>query len=92
VEKGKGQFAIEEGLTLRDGRLPTNPTGGNCSTGGPAGVITLRGINDMALQLRGEGEKLGKGGQVKFSRGLALLRGKGRWAYKSKYLYIIDRT
>jgi acetyl-CoA C-acetyltransferase len=77
MEKGRGQYAIEEGFSVRDGKLPTNPTGGNCSTGGPAGVITLRGINDMALQVMGEADKLGEGGQVKLSRGLALAQGEG---------------
>jgi len=77
MEKGRGQYAVEEGFSTREGRLPTNPTGGNCSTGGPAGVITLRGINDMALQVRGEGNKLGEGGQMKLSRGLALAQGEG---------------
>ena len=91
VEKGRGQYAIEEGLSLRDGRLPTNPTGGNCSTGGPAGVITLRGINDMVLQLRGEGDKLGEGGQVKLKRGLALAQGEGGGGLTNQTVCILSK-
>lgn len=91
VEKGRGQYAIEEGLSLRDGRLPTNPTGGNCSTGGPAGVITLRGINDMVLQLRGEGDKLGEGGQVNLKRGLALAQGEGGGGLTNQTVCILSK-
>jgi acetyl-CoA C-acetyltransferase len=91
VEKGRGQYAIEEGFSVRGGKLPTNPTGGNCSTGGPAGVITLRGINDMVLQLREEGEKLGEGGQVTLSNGLALAQGEGGGGLTNQTVCILSR-
>lgn len=91
MEKGRGGYAIEEGVSLREGKLPTNPTGGNCSTGGPAGVITLRGIADMALQLRGEAEKLGEGGQMKLSRGFALAQGEGGSGLTNQTVCILSR-
>lgn len=91
MEKGRGQYAAVDGITTREGKYPANPTGGNSSTGGPAGVISLRGINDMVLQLRGEGEKLGKGGQANCPRGLALAQAVGGGGLCNTTVCILSR-
>jgi acetyl-CoA C-acetyltransferase len=57
VEKGKGGFAAEEGLTALGGRLPTNTSGGLKACGHPVGATGIKQAYEIALQLRGEAGK-----------------------------------
>jgi acetyl-CoA C-acetyltransferase len=55
-EKGKGGFAVEEGLTQINGRIPINPSGGLISKGHPVGATGLGQVFEIVKQLRGEHE------------------------------------
>ncbi len=50
---GKGVQAVEEGRTLREGRLPVNPSGGLKSRGHPVGATGLAQIVEVVWGLRG---------------------------------------
>lgn len=52
--EGKGSKAIMEGWTLRDGRLPVNPSGGLKSKGHPVGATGVSMHALSAMQLCGE--------------------------------------
>ncbi len=64
VEKGKGGKAVEEGMTLLEGKIPVNTSGGLKSKGHPVGATGVAQAVEIVKQLRGEaGER-----QVKESR------------------------
>lgn len=54
--KGRGGFAVEEGLTQVGGRMPINPSGGLISKGHPVGATGLGQVFEIVRQLRGEHE------------------------------------
>jgi acetyl-CoA C-acetyltransferase len=54
--KGKGGFAVEEGLTTVGGQIPINPSGGLISKGHPVGATGLGQVFEIVKQLRGEHE------------------------------------
>lgn len=53
-DKGKGGFAVENGLTRIDGDMPINPSGGLKAKGHPIGATGLSQIYEVVMQLRGE--------------------------------------
>ena len=63
-EKGKGGFAVEEGLTQVDGKIPINPSGGLLSKGHPVGATGCGQIYEICKQLRGEHENQIKGAEI----------------------------
>jgi len=68
VEKGQGGKAVENKITVLDGSLPVNTSGGLKSKGHPVGATGVAQIIEVVQQLRGEAEKR----QVKDARiGLA---------------------
>jgi acetyl-CoA C-acetyltransferase len=56
VERGKAGIAVEEGTIAKDGKIPTNPSGGLKARGNPIGATGIYQIAEIALQLRGEAE------------------------------------
>jgi acetyl-CoA C-acetyltransferase len=54
--KGKGGFAVEEGLTIVGGRTPINPSGGLLSKGHPVGATGVGQAYEIVKQLRGQHE------------------------------------
>jgi acetyl-CoA C-acetyltransferase len=52
-EMGGGGRLIDEGLTLMDGPLPVNPSGGVLSTN-PVGATALIRVAEAAMQVMGE--------------------------------------
>jgi acetyl-CoA C-acetyltransferase len=63
-EKGKGGWAVEEGITQVDGRLPINASGGLISKGHPVGATGLGQAYEIVKQLRGEHENQIKGAEI----------------------------
>jgi acetyl-CoA C-acetyltransferase len=66
-EKGKGGWAVEEGITQVDGKLPINPSGGLLSKGHPVGATGLGQTYEIVKQLRGEHENQVKGAEIGLS-------------------------
>jgi acetyl-CoA C-acetyltransferase len=54
VERGKAGIAVEEGVIAKDGRIPTNPSGGLKARGHPGGATGIYQLAEITLQLRGE--------------------------------------
>ena len=54
MPRGEGWRAIKEGLTLRDGKLPVNVTGGLKARGHPLGATGVSQHVMVAMQLAGE--------------------------------------
>jgi len=54
--KGKGGFAVEEGLTQVDGKIPINPSGGLLAKGHPVGATGAGQVYEVVKQLRDEHE------------------------------------
>ncbi|WP_114010455.1 acetyl-CoA acetyltransferase [Cohaesibacter intestini] len=54
VAEGEGERAIKEGLVLKDGKLPVNPSGGLKSKGHPIGATGVSMHALMAMQLTGK--------------------------------------
>jgi acetyl-CoA C-acetyltransferase len=54
VERGKAGIAVEEGIIAKDGRIPTNPSGGLKARGHPGGATGIYQLAEISLQLRGE--------------------------------------
>ncbi|WXG43234.1 MAG: thiolase domain-containing protein [Promethearchaeati archaeon SRVP18_Atabeyarchaeia-1] len=54
VERGKTGIAVEEGILAKDGRIPTNPSGGLKARGHPGGATGIYQLAEITLQLRGE--------------------------------------
>jgi acetyl-CoA C-acetyltransferase len=63
-EKGKGGWAVQDGLTQVDGKLPINPSGGLLCKGHPVGATGLGQIYEVVRQLRGEHENQVKGAEI----------------------------
>ena len=63
-EKGKGGWAVEEGVTQVDGKLPINPSGGLLSKGHPVGATGVGQVYEIVKQLRGEHENQVKGAEI----------------------------
>ncbi|SES87478.1 thiolase domain-containing protein [Anaerobranca gottschalkii] len=64
-EKGKGGFAVEEGLTAINGKIPINPSGGLKAKGHPIGATGLSQVYEAVTQLRGEaGERQVKNAEI----------------------------
>jgi acetyl-CoA C-acetyltransferase len=55
---GQGHRVIREGITLKDGRLPVNPSGGLKSKGHPIGATGVSMHVMAAMQLMGEGAEM----------------------------------
>jgi acetyl-CoA acetyltransferase len=51
---GESGRLIDEGVVLKGGRLPVNPSGGRVACGHIAGVSEVHSIAEVAVQLRGE--------------------------------------
>jgi acetyl-CoA C-acetyltransferase len=68
VEKGRGAELIREGVTMLDGDLPVNTSGGLKACGHAVGATGIRQAVEIVLQLRGDAGKR----QVDAERGLAL--------------------
>jgi acetyl-CoA C-acetyltransferase len=54
VEQGRGGKAVEDGLTVRGGRYPVNPSGGLKAKGHPVGATGVAQAVEVVKQLRGE--------------------------------------
>ncbi|MGE6057410.1 thiolase C-terminal domain-containing protein, partial [Klebsiella variicola subsp. variicola] len=52
--KGQGARAIKEGWTLKDGKLPVNPSGGLKAKGHPIGATGVSMRVMTAMQLSGQ--------------------------------------
>ena len=52
--KGRGRLAIDEGWTMKDGKLPVNPSGGLKAKGHPIGATGVSMHAMIAMQMRGE--------------------------------------
>ena len=52
-EKGEGWRGVEEGITIRDGRLPVNTSGGLKSKGHPLGASGVAQVYELYVQLLG---------------------------------------
>ena len=68
--KGKGGFAVEEGLTNIGGRIPINPSGGLISKGHPVGATGLGQVFEIVKQLRGEHENQVENAQIGLTHNL----------------------
>jgi acetyl-CoA C-acetyltransferase len=68
--KGKGGFAVEEGLTSIGGRIPINPSGGLISKGHPVGATGLGQVFEIVKQLRGEHENQVKNAEIGLTHNL----------------------
>ena len=65
VEKGRGGQAVEEGLTVRGGRFPVNPSGGLKAKGHPVGATGVAQAVEIVKQLRGDaGDRQIKGAKL----------------------------
>ncbi len=53
--RGEGGPFTASGATARDGKIPVNPSGGLVSRGHPIGATGLMMLNELSIQLRGEG-------------------------------------
>jgi acetyl-CoA acetyltransferase len=53
--RGQGGPFTASGATARDGKIPVNPSGGLVSRGHPIGATGLMMLNELCIQLRGEG-------------------------------------
>ena len=70
--RGQAGVLIDRGDTNIGGRIPVNPSGGLLSKGHPLGATGISQIVEIALQLRGEAERM----QIKNAKvGLAHLAG-----------------
>ena len=52
-DRGRGGFAVSEGLTHLGGKLPVNPSGGLIAKGHPVGATGLAQIYELVQQIRG---------------------------------------
>lgn len=57
VKKGEGGKATESGLTVIEGKIPINPSGGLKACGHPVGATGVKQAVEIVLQLRGEAGK-----------------------------------
>ena len=56
--RGEGGPFTSSGATARDGKIPVNPSGGLVSRGHPIGATGLMMLNELSIQLRGEGGEI----------------------------------
>lgn len=63
-EKGKGGWAVKEGITQVGGKLPINPSGGLLAKGHPTGATGLGQTYEIVKQLRGEHENQVKEAEI----------------------------
>jgi acetyl-CoA acetyltransferase len=84
---GEGWKALQEGITLFQGRLPINPSGGLKARGHPEGASGLAQLVEIVWQLRGEA---GEGRQLeKAEIGLAQsMGGLGNYSFVT----LLERT
>ena len=68
--KGRGGFAVEEGLTQVGGKVPINPSGGLLSKGHPVGATGLGQVYELTRQLRGEHENQVKDAEIGLAHNL----------------------
>ncbi len=68
--KGRGGFAVEEGLTQVGGKIPLNPSGGLISKGHPVGATGLGQVFEIVKQLRGEHENQVKDAEIGLTHNL----------------------
>jgi len=68
--KGKGGFAVEEGLTTVGGKIPINPSGGLISKGHPVGATGLGQVFEIVKQLREEHENQVKNAEIGLTHNL----------------------
>ena len=54
-KKGDGGFATERGDTALNSKITVNPSGGLKARGHPLGATGIAQINELVLQLRGDG-------------------------------------
>jgi len=69
-EKGKGGFAVEEGLTQVGGKIAINASGGLISKGHPVGATGLGQVFEIVKQLRGEHENQAKNAEIGLTHNL----------------------
>lgn len=86
TEYGKGEIAIKEGITYKDGKLPINPSGGLKSKGHPVGATGVSMHVLIAKQLLNEAA----GMQIKNAKigGIYNMGGSG----VSNYVSILQRN
>lgn len=68
--KGKGGFAVADGLTQVGGKTPINPSGGLLSKGHPVGATGVAQIYEIVRQLRGTHENQVKDAEVGLTHNL----------------------
>lgn len=62
--KGRGGFAVADGLTRIDGKIPINPSGGLLSKGHPVGATGVGQVYEVVRQLRGTHENQVRNAEV----------------------------
>ena len=68
VKKGDGGKAIDEELTIINGKIPVNTSGGLKARGHPLGATGIAQANEIVLQLRGKaGDRQVKNAQIGLS-------------------------
>jgi acetyl-CoA C-acetyltransferase len=68
--KGRGGFAVAEGLTRVDGNVPINPSGGLISKGHPVGATGIGQVYEVVRQLRGTHENQVKDAEIALTHNL----------------------
>ncbi len=68
--KGRGGFAVAEGATLVDGKLPINASGGLLSKGHPVGATGVAQVYEVVKQLRGVHENQVKDAEIGLTHNL----------------------
>ena len=58
VPEGEGERAVKEGLVMKDGKLPVNPSGGLKAKGHPIGATGVSMHALMAMQLTGNANEM----------------------------------
>lgn len=86
AEQGKGAQVIAEGITLRDGRLPTNVSGGLKAKGHPVGATGVSQHVVAAMQLVGEA------GEMQLSRADRAAVFNMGGAAVANYATVLERT
>lgn len=85
TEKGQGARAIHEGWTLKDGKLPVNPSGGLKSKGHPIGATGVSMHIMASMQLMGQAD----GMQIKDAELAGIFNMGG--AAVANYVSILER-
>jgi len=68
--KGRGGFAVAEGLTRVDGKVPINPSGGLISKGHPVGATGIGQVYEVVRQLRGTHENQVRDAEIALTHNL----------------------